>query len=212
MSNLAQEGKRALVLIGVQNEYFEGRFKLPSEMTQPVLTNIMCLIREAKVHKIPVIVVQHTAAAERAPAFAAGSRGWELHNQIKEFPFDYHFTKSSPSAFADTELCDTLKHLGVGTITLAGFVAQSGILATSVEARSLGFSAEYIRDASASLPQINSMGTATSSDIHDTLSLVIHSSFAATMDTKTWIKSLGSEKMPVRAGMWVSYDLVANAD
>lgn len=72
--------KRALLVIDVQKEYFEG--KLPISYPADGLVNILGAMDAARTRGVSLIVIQHFAAAADAPAFRRGSTGAELHPEI----------------------------------------------------------------------------------------------------------------------------------
>jgi nicotinamidase-related amidase len=63
--------RRALVVIDVQNEYITGKFLIEYPNVASSLKNIGKAMDAAKLHNIPVIVVQHIAPVE-SPIFAKG--------------------------------------------------------------------------------------------------------------------------------------------
>ncbi len=66
--------KRALLVIDVQNEYFEGG-ALPITYPQNSTANITLVIKAAQGANIPIVMIQHTATAKGAKAFVKGTHG-----------------------------------------------------------------------------------------------------------------------------------------
>ena len=63
--------KRALIVIDVQNEYFDGALPISDPPPETSLANIGRAMDAATDAGVPVIVVQHTSS-EGSPIFQAG--------------------------------------------------------------------------------------------------------------------------------------------
>ena len=80
MSLMAENPKRALLVIDVQNEYFTGR--LPITFPAGSLTNVLSAIDAARAHGVQVVAIQHASPQPDAPVFRKGSKEWELHADV----------------------------------------------------------------------------------------------------------------------------------
>lgn len=182
--------RRALVVIDVQNEYFEGG-GLPIEhppVTQ-TLPNIARAMDAAHAAGVPVVVVQHDAPAG-APVFVPGSARWQLHPEVARRPRDHFITKHLPSVFAGTGFADWLAAHAIDTLTVAGYMTHNCGAGTVYEAMHRGLKVEFLADASGALPYANAAGRVSAEEVHRVFSVVFHSNFAAVADTATWIAAL----------------------
>ena len=75
--------KRALIVIDVQNEYFDGALPISDPPTETSLANIGRAMDAATSAGVPVIVVRHGDRDPEAAIFAEGSHAWELHPEIE---------------------------------------------------------------------------------------------------------------------------------
>ena len=111
---------RALIVIDVQQEYFDGPLAI---QYPPVEQSLACITRvlDATQSRLPVVMVRHESP-DGAPVFAAGSRRWELHPGIEERrdPSWLSITKRLASAFPGTGLAGQLREQGVDTVTKIG--------------------------------------------------------------------------------------------
>ena len=100
--------RRALILVDVQNQYFDGPLAIQYPPRDMSVQNIVRLIDHAKEQGIPVVAVQHTYPAD-APVFAEGSRSWELHPDVasRATPSWKRVRKIHGSVFAGTDLIMT---------------------------------------------------------------------------------------------------------
>jgi nicotinamidase-related amidase len=181
--------RRALVVIDVQNEYFTGNLLIEHPPVQQTLPNIGRAMDAARVAGIPVVVVQHSAAAS-APLFARGSPTWELNEVVASRPHDHHIEKAWPSVFTGTHFADWLKEKQIDTLTVVGYMTHNCDASTIFEAMHRGLQVEFLQDATGALPYANTAGNATAEEIHRVFSVVFHTGFAAVASTTDWIKAV----------------------
>src|SRR5579859_5554847 len=81
-SDMSVSPRRALIVIDVQNEYFTGNLQIEYPPSSQSLANIGRVMDAATASGVPVIVIQQHSPAD-APAFAAGSDGWRLHEAVE---------------------------------------------------------------------------------------------------------------------------------
>src|SRR5688500_1643246 len=125
MSAQPQRPRRALLVIDVQQEYFEGG-GLPIEYPpiERTLPNVTRAMDAAQAAGIPGVVVQHSSPTG-APVFAPGTPTWELHPEIARRPRSHDITKSLASVFTGTDLADWLGGHGIDTLTIVGYMTHN---------------------------------------------------------------------------------------
>lgn len=182
--------RRALVVIDVQNEYFEGG-GLPIEYppVEQSLPNIAKAMDAAHAAGTPVVVVRHHAP-KGAPVFQADTRNGELHPEIARRPRDHLVTKTLPSVFTGTDFADWLARHEIDTLSVAGYMTQNCDASTVFEAMHRGLNVEFLSDASGALPYSNAAGQVSAEEIHRVFSVVFHSNFAAVTSTDAWIAAM----------------------
>lgn len=185
--------RRALIVVDVQNEYFDGPLEIQHPPREQSLANVVRAIQVAEEHDLPVVVVQHELPAE-APVFAVGSTGWELHPDVEALrqPSWKSVTKQFSSVFAGNDVASWLTEQGVDTITIVGFMTNNCDIATAVGAEELGLAAEILSDATGAIDLANEAGKATAEQVHDTLMVLLQSNFAAVATTDAWAEAVGS--------------------
>ncbi len=72
--------KRALLVIDVQNEYFDG--KLPITYPKDSFENILKAIDSAIKYEIPVILIQHTNPGEDSFTFKTETDEWKINKEV----------------------------------------------------------------------------------------------------------------------------------
>ncbi len=179
--------KRALLVIDVQNAYFDGGMTV----TYPggSFANILRAIDAANARGIPVIVIQHSSP-EGSKSFARGTNGWELHDEIKKKHYDHLTDKTFPGSFTDTELEDTLKKLGCDTVVITGYMTQMCCDTTARQAFHLGYGVEFLSDATGTLGISNYAGSVTAEELHRAILVTQAMKFSKVMTLAEWEKQL----------------------
>ncbi|HWR29897.1 MAG TPA: cysteine hydrolase family protein [Negativicutes bacterium] len=180
--------KRALLVIDVQNEYFTG--KLPVTYPEGSFDKILQAVDAANQQKIPVILIQHGAPQKDAAAFAKGSKGWEIHEELLKKKYNCIIDKQLPGSFTGTGLEETLRKMGVSTVVICGYMTQMCCDTTARQALHLGFSVEFLSDATGTLDIENYAGKITAADLHRAILITQAMRFSKVMATDEWIREI----------------------
>lgn len=181
---------RALLVIDVQNEYFSG--KLPVSYPPGSLGNILKAMDAATTYQFPVAVIQHTAQSETSPVFRKSSAEWELHSEVERRHRDVLIEKKWPDSFVETDLEEWLKGRGINTLTICGYMTHMCCDTTARRAFHLGFSVEFLSDATGTLSFNNEAETVTDEELHRAI-LVTQSRFGKVLKTDEWVSHVWRE-------------------
>ena len=183
--------RRALVVIDVQNEYFDGPLEIHHPPRAESLANIAAAIDAATAAEVPVVVVQHSAG-DAAPVFNPSRPGFALRPEVEDRRTGswLSITKQSGSVFAGTELLGWLSEHSVDTVTFVGYMTNNCVIASAAAASDLGVTAEVLSDATGAINIANDAGYADARTVHTTLMALLHSNFAAVSSTATWTEAL----------------------
>ena len=190
----AQAGdRRALVLVDIQNEYFNGPLEIQHPPRDQALSQILRTIEVAREAGVPIAAVQHEMP-EGAPVFASGTPGWELHSDIEATLPEgtKRITKNYASIFDDTDALAWLKENSVDTVTLVGFMTNNCVIGSAVGAEPLGITAEVLSDATGAISIANEAGSVAAQQVHETLMAVLNSNLAAVATTDAWAEAVRS--------------------
>jgi len=181
--------KRALIVVDVQNEYFEGG-ALPITYPPQSFEKIKTAIKEAQEEGVLTVFVQHTSLKENAGAFVRGSHLWEFHDEIKKIKPDLYIEKNHASSFAGTDLNYRLRSMGVDTVTIVGYMTQNCCDATARDASQLGYNVEFLSDANGTLAFSNSAGEVSAEELHRSFLVAQAFGFSRVLTLDEWIPLL----------------------
>ncbi len=190
--------RRALVVIDVQQEYFDGILQIQAPPRDETLANVVRALDVAERDGMPVVVVQHELP-EGAPVFAVGSDSWSLHPEIERRvqPGWKRVSKDKGSVFAGTDVAEWLAGQGVDTITLVGYMTNNCDIATAVGAEERGLAAEVLSDATGAIHLANEAGKVSAEQLHAVLLVLLQSNFAAVASTEEWTAAVAAgEALP----------------
>jgi nicotinamidase-related amidase len=184
--------KRALLVIDVQNEYFSG--KLPVTYPYGSLDNIIKAMDAAERNEIPIILIQHISAQNNSATFVKGSNEWDLHESILRRKFNYLVEKNFPGSFTDTELENILKTNEIDTVVICGYMTQMCCDTTSRQAFHLGYSVEFLSDATGTLAISNYAGRVTAEELHKAILVTQAMKFSKVVTTEEWMHIVDKER------------------
>lgn len=180
--------KRALLVIDVQNEYFTGM--LPVTYPEGSLERIVQAIGAARSKAVPVVFVQHTAPRKESKTFRKGSDSWKLHPAIAETACDHLLEKALPGSFTGTDLEPWLRQRGIDTVVIAGYMTQMCCDTTARQAFHLGFSVEFLSDATGTLAVSNAAGSVTAEELHRAILVTQAMTFSKVLTSQQWMEGL----------------------
>ncbi|WP_019204455.1 isochorismatase family protein [Tsukamurella sp. 1534] len=187
--------RRALVVIDVQNEYFDA--DRPLAVAYPPrddsLKRVLSAMDAAYDAGVPVVTVAHVWP-EGSPVFAEGSEGARLHPEVeaRTAVVANHVVKRQSSVFAADGLQEWLRENGIDTVTLVGYMTNNCVLASAAGAETEGLAVEVLSDATGAVHLANAAGSASAQQIHETLLVLLASNWAAVADTHAWISAIGT--------------------
>ncbi|MDU2065421.1 MAG: cysteine hydrolase family protein [Sporomusaceae bacterium] len=179
---------RALLVIDVQNEYFTGA--LPVSYPENSFDQILKAIDTANEKNIPVILIRHGSPQADATAFVKNSFNWEIHSAVLERKHTRIFDKTLPGSFTGTDLEAFLRQQNIDTVTISGYMTQMCCDTTARQALHLGFSVEFLSDATGTLAIKNTAGQVTAEELHRAILVTQAMRFSQVLSTQEWINKL----------------------
>lgn len=139
--------KVALLIIDVQNDYFEGGSN-PLHNPIDALCNIESILKKFRNNGLPVIHVQHINKKLRT-FFKPNTWGAEIHEKLTPLENETIIVKHKPNSFEDTELEEVLKEKGINKLVICGMQTSLCVSATTPEGHTRGFEITLLEDACA---------------------------------------------------------------
>ncbi len=174
--------KQALILVDIQNDYFEGGL-WPVAKMDAVATNAARLLAAAREAGDLVIHVRHEMASDQAPFFRPGTEGAEINPAVAPQGAEAVITKGRPNSFQGTELLQRLQGAGVEAVTICGAMSQMCIDATARAAVDHGFAVTVAEDACGAKAAEFGGVTLTAEQVHAAFMAPLAMSYAKVMRT-----------------------------
>ena len=142
--------KKALIIIDIQNDYFENG---AIELINPIEASLKAraVLDSFREKNLPVVHIQHLSADPvNMPIFVPGTFGSEIHENVKPLEGEQVIQKYYPNSFRETALLDYLKENDITELVVTGMMTHMCIDATTRAAFDFGFTCTVIGDACAS--------------------------------------------------------------
>ena len=140
--------KQALIVVDVQNDYFNGG-SMELVGMDTAATNCAKLLARFRDNKLPIFHMRHLATREGATFFVPGTPGSEIHHSVAGLEHETVVVKHFPSSFRETGLNDLLQQAGIEQLVVCGAMTHMCIDTTVRAAFDLGYQCKLIADACA---------------------------------------------------------------
>ena len=144
-------GKRALVVIDAQQEYFAPLGKVVLPGGPAAVASIARALAWARGSGVPVAHIVHESRRPNPTTFAPGSPTLAIHPQAAPSGSEPVLTKHLPGSFTGTGLERWLRDAGIERVVIAGFMTQMCVDTTARQAAHLGFGVTVLSDATAAM-------------------------------------------------------------
>ncbi len=140
--------KEALILIDIQNDYFEGGAN-PLVGSREASLRAKALLEDFRARALPVVHVRHLSTRPGSTFFIPGTPGAEIHANVAPVTGEKVIEKNFPNSFRDTDLLDYLHSEGITDLVICGMMTHMCVEATVRAAKDFGVSCTVISDACA---------------------------------------------------------------
>ena len=177
--------KTALVLIDIQNDYFEGG-KWPVDKMQTVSANAARLLDHARKQGHEIIHIRHEIPSDEAPFFRPGSKGAETHVSVAPLEGETVILKHKANSFHDTPLREELEARGASKITICGAMSQMCVDATARAASDFGYEVMVVEDACGAKEATFNGVEVPASQVHAAFMAPLAMSYASVISSETY--------------------------
>lgn len=140
--------RTALLIIDIQNDYFEGG-KMTLVGAEKAAENANLILSSFRSKCLPVVHIQHVAMSPTATFFLPNTAGAEIHKSVTPLVSEKVIVKHFPNSFRETDLLEYLKEQGVTDVVICGMMTHMCVDATTRAAKDFGFTCTVIGDACA---------------------------------------------------------------
>jgi len=174
--------KQALLLIDIQNDYFEGGTMTLVNANQ-ASENAKLVLVKFRSQGWPVFHVQHIATKKEATFFLPETVGAEIHKNVTPITGEKLVVKHFPNSFRETDLLAGLQENGITDLLILGMMTHMCIDATTRAAKDLGYSCTVVGDACATRDlEINGVKVS-AADVHNAFLAALNSTYANIIST-----------------------------
>jgi nicotinamidase-related amidase len=178
----------ALVLIDIQNDYFENG-QWPVHDMLRVAENSAKLLADAREKKMMVVHVRHEIPSDQAPFFRPGSKGAEIHPIVAPIEGEAIILKHKANSFQDTSLLELLKKSGIENLVICGAMSQMCIDATSRAASDFGYNVILVEDACGAKEQAFGAVSVAAPEVHAAFMAPLAMSYASIVTTESYVST-----------------------
>lgn len=177
---------KALIIVDVQNDYFENG---AMELVGPLQAseNVKLLLTKFREQNLPIVHVHHLGVAPGATFFLPGTEGAEIHANVKPKAGEKMVEKYYPNSFRETDLLEHLQGLDVKELVIAGMMTHMCIDATTRAARDFGFECTVIGDACATRDLEITGVQVKAADVQTAFLAALSSFYATIQNTKQYL-------------------------
>lgn len=171
-----QTGKKALLIIDIQDFYFPGG---KSALVEPekATSNAALLLDIFRKNKLPVVHVRHNSEP-----------GGKINDMVKPLPGEKIVSKDGVNCFVGTDLFEYLKTNKIDTLVICGMQTHMCVEAATRAASDYGFKCFLIHDACATRDLRFNDKIIKAEDVHySTLSTL--KNYSQVLSTKEYIKT-----------------------
>jgi nicotinamidase-related amidase len=157
---------KALIIIDIQNDYFENG---ALELVKPVEASLKArkVLEFFRENNLPIVHIQHLSADPSIPVFVPGTFGSEIHENVKPLESEKVIQKCYPNSFKETDLLDFLKSNSITEVVVTGMMTHMCVDSTTRAAKDFGFDCTVIYDACASRDMEINGKTVKAEEVHN---------------------------------------------
>ncbi len=123
--------KKALIIIDIQNDYFENG---AIELVNPIEASLKArkVLDSFREKNLPIVHIQHLSAdPTNMPIFVPGTFSSEIHENVKPLEGEKVIQKYYPNSFKETDLLDFLKANEVTELIVTGMMTHMCVDSTT---------------------------------------------------------------------------------
>lgn len=180
--------KSAIILIDIQNDYFEcGKNEL--YLPKQAAMHAKQALDFYRINNLSVYYVQHINIQQGSTFFLPNSIGVKIHQSVSPQVSEKVFVKHTPNAFFRTGLAEELHEKGIQHITICGMMSHMCVDTTVRAAHDLGFSVTVLEDACTTKELLWNGVVIQATTVQNTFMASLNGVFAQVMQTDKFLEN-----------------------
>ena len=186
MSMEAQNTKTTLILIDIQNDYFQkGKNELVG--SEQASLNAKKVLDKFRKKRDLVVHIQHLSNRKDATFFIPNTKGAEIHKNVAPIKDEKVIVKHFPNSFRETELLSYLEEHKINHLVIAGMMTHMCVDATVRAGKDMGYTIEVIGDACATKDLIYDNKKTVADDVQNSFLSALNYFYASVISTNDFI-------------------------
>ena len=181
--------KTSLLLIDIQNDYFDGG-TMTLVNADKASENAKLILENFRKLSLPVIHIRHIATKPDATFFLPDTYGSEIHKNVLPIENEKVIIKHYPNSFRETELLESLKETEITDLVICGMMTHMCVDATVRAAKDFGFNCTLIGDACATKELEINDEKVKAVDVHNAFLAALKSTYATIISTNDYLRYL----------------------
>jgi len=184
--------KPTLLLIDIQNDYFEGG-KMELVKMDAAAGNAQKLLSCFRKNNLPIVFIQHLATKPNASFFIPSTSGADIYHSIRPLENETVIIKNFPNSFRNTNLHQYLQALDSTDLVICGAMSHMCIDTTTRAAADLGYSCTLIADACATRDLTFNDKKVKAADVQIAYMAALNGTFAQVISTEQFLDTTSSK-------------------
>ena len=180
--------KTSLLLIDIQNDYFEGG-TMTLVNADKASENAKLILDKFRKLSLPVIHIRHIATKPDATFFLPDTYGSEIHKNVLPIENEKVIIKHYPNSFRETGLLESLKETEITGLVICGMMTNMCVDATVRAAKDFGFNCTLVGDACATKELEINGEKVKAADVHNAFLAALKSTYATIISTNNYLTS-----------------------
>ncbi|WP_428025324.1 cysteine hydrolase family protein [Arcobacter sp.] len=178
---------KALIIIDIQNDYFEGG---NCELVNPMEASLKAkkVLEYFRKNNMPVFHVQHINIRKGATFFLPNTKGVEIHENVKPLKSEIIIEKNFPNSFLETSLENELEKLNIKELVICGMMSHMCIDSTTRAAFDKGYDCTVLHDACTTKDLVFQDKKVNASEVHNSFMAALGSVFAKMVSVEEALK------------------------
>ncbi|WP_313344561.1 cysteine hydrolase family protein [Sedimentibacter sp.] len=181
--------KKALLIIDVQNDYFDNG-AYPLSNANMAAKNIQGVLGKFRAEEDLVVFIKHINMKESATFFKPKTLGSEIYKAIEPIEGETVIIKHTPNSFRDTELHQFLRLQKIEELVIVGMMTQHCVDTTVRAAYDLGYSNILLYDCCATKDLVFSGEAIAANIVQSTFMAALSRGFSDVMSSTEYLRKI----------------------